>query len=87
MSDLIGPVYYQKGEEQVFLGWEMAMAKDFSEATAKLIDDEVRRFISEKEKEMLELFKAHKKEILALSERLVEKEMIYADEIKSIINL
>jgi cell division protease FtsH len=65
----------------------MAMAKDFSEATAKLIDDEVRRFISEKEKEMLELFKAHKKEILALSERLVEKEMIYADEIRSIVGL
>ena len=87
MSELLGPVYYQKGEEHVFLGREMAMAKDFSEATAKLIDDEVRRIISEKEEEMLKLFKAHQKEIIALSERLVEKEMIYADEIKSIINL
>jgi len=87
MSDLIGPVYYQKGEEQVFLGREMAMAKDFSEATAKLIDDEVRKIITEKEQEMLKLFKAHQTEIVALSERLVEKEMIYADEIKEITNL
>jgi len=87
MSDLIGPVYYQKGEEQVFLGREMAMAKDFSEATAKLIDDEVRRIITEKEQEMLKLFKAHQTEIVALSERLVEKEMIYADEIKAITHL
>jgi len=87
MSELLGPVYYQKGEEQVFLGREMAMAKDFSEATAKLIDDEVRRIISEKEEEMLKLFKAHKKEIVALSDRLVEKEMIYADEIKELTNL
>lgn len=84
MSDLIGPVYYQKGEEQVFLGREMAMAKDFSEATAKLIDDEVRKIITEKEQEMLKLFKTHQKKIVALSERLVEKEMIYADEIKSL---
>jgi len=87
MSDLIGPVYYQKGEEQVFLGREMAMAKDFSEATAKLIDDEVRKIITEKEQEMLKLFKVHQKEIVTLSDRLVEKEMIYADEIKSIVNL
>ena len=86
MSELLGPVYYQKGEEHVFLGREMAMAKDFSEETAKLIDAEVRRIISEKEEEMLKLFKAHQKEIVALSERLVEKEMIYAEEIKSIIS-
>ena len=87
MSELLGPVYYQKGEEHVFLGREMAMAKDFSESTAKLIDDEVRKIITEKEQEMLKLFKVHQKEIVALSDRLIEKEMIYADEIKAITNL
>ena len=84
MSEILGPVYYQKGEEQVFLGREMAMPKDFSEATAKLIDDEVRRIITEKETEVLKLFKVHEKEIVALADRLVEKEMIYADEIKAL---
>jgi cell division protease FtsH len=87
MSELLGPVYYQKGEEQVFLGREMAMPKDFSDATAKLIDDEVRKIIREKENEVSKLFKEHKKEIVALSDRLVEKEMIYADEIKALTNL
>ena len=86
MSELLGPVYYQKGEEQVFLGREMAMAKDFSEATAQLIDDEVRKIIREKEKEILKLFEGHKKEIVALSDKLVEKEMMSAEEIKSIVN-
>ena len=87
MSELLGPVYYQKGEEQVFLGREMAMAKDFSEATAKLIDDEVRKIIREKEKEVSKLFDTHKKEIIALSDKLMEKEMMSAEEIKSIVNL
>ena len=87
MSELLGPVYYQKGEEHVFLGREMAMAKDFSEATAKLIDDEVRKIITEKEEEVSKLFKEHKKEIVALSNTLVEKEMMSAEEIKSIVNL
>ncbi len=87
MSELLGPVYYQKGEDHVFLGREMAMPKDFSEATAKLIDDEVRKIITEKEEEVLKLFEAHKKDIIALSDRLVEKELIYADEINSLVDL
>jgi len=87
MSELLGPVYYQKGEDHVFLGREMAMAKDFSEATAKLIDDEVRKIITEKEEELMKLFQTHKKEIIVLSDKLVEKELIYADEIKTLIDL
>lgn len=87
MSELLGPVYYQKGEEHVFLGREMAMPKDFSEATAKLIDDEVRKIITDKEEEVMKLFSKHKKEIIALSDRLAEKELLYADEIKSIVGL
>jgi cell division protease FtsH len=87
MSELLGPVYYQKGEDHVFLGREMAMPKDFSEATAKIIDDEVRKVITEKEEELMKLFKTHKKDIIALSDRLVEKELVYADEIKALIDL
>lgn len=87
MSELLGPVYYEKGEDHVFLGREMAMAKDFSEATGKLIDDEVRKIITKKEEEVLKLFSVHKKEIISLSDRLVEKELMTADEIKSLIGL
>ncbi|MDQ1326470.1 MAG: cell division protease FtsH [Campylobacterota bacterium] len=87
MSELLGPVYYQKGEEHVFLGREMAMAKDFSEATAKLIDEEVRRIITDKEEEVSNLLEKHKKDILVLSDHLMEKEIMYADEIKSLLNL
>ncbi|MFT7880613.1 MAG: ATP-dependent zinc metalloprotease FtsH [Sulfurimonas sp.] len=85
MSETLGPVYYQKGEEHVFLGREMALPKDFSEATAKLIDDEVRKIISEKEKEMLSLFKDHKQDVVAISEKLLEKEVVYADEIRALL--
>ena len=87
MSELLGPVYYQKGEDHVFLGREMAMPKDFSEATAKLIDDEVRKIITEKEEEVLKLFSKHKQEIMTLSDRLAEKELLYADEIRNLVHL
>ncbi|MCW8821999.1 MAG: cell division protein FtsH, partial [Sulfurovum sp.] len=78
---------YQKGEEHVFLGREMAMPKDFSEATAKLIDDEVRKIITQKEEQIMKLFSKHKEEIIALSDRLVEKELMTVDEIRSLIHL
>jgi len=69
MSKALGPVYYQKGEEHVFLGREMAMAKDFSEATAKLIDDEVRKIIITKEQEITKLLEEHQNKIVALSDK------------------
>jgi len=87
MSEKLGPVYYQKGEDHVFLGREMAMPKDFSEATAKIIDDEVRKIITDKEEELLELFESHKEQIVALSEKLVEKELLYTDEIMTLTGL
>lgn len=87
MSKLLGPVYYQKGEEHVFLGREIAMTKDFSEATAKLIDDEVRKIISEKEQEMFKLFASHKEELIALSDKLKIQETMYAKEIKTLVKL
>ncbi len=87
MSKLLGPVYYQKGEEHVFLGREMASAKDFSEATAKLIDDEVRKIITGIEQEIIGLFEDHKKELVTLSDKLIGQEIMYAKEIKSLVNL
>src|SRR5207249_7327850 len=44
MSDL-GPLTFGKKEEQIFLGREIAQHRDYSEATAIKIDDEVRRLI------------------------------------------
>ena len=46
MSDL-GPLTFGKKEEQIFLGREIAQHRDYSEATAIKIDDEVRRIVAE----------------------------------------
>ncbi|MEK7506843.1 MAG: ATP-dependent zinc metalloprotease FtsH [Patescibacteria group bacterium] len=45
MSDKVGPITFGDKEELVFLGKELTTEKNYSEATAKLIDSEVRRFI------------------------------------------
>src|SRR6185369_16433322 len=42
MSPKMGPLSYGKREEQIFLGREISKTQDYSEDTAKLIDDEVK---------------------------------------------
>ncbi len=41
MSDKLGPITFSLGEEHLFLGREMAKPKDFSEDTARIIDEEI----------------------------------------------
>ncbi|MGE4318102.1 MAG: ATP-dependent zinc metalloprotease FtsH [Deferribacterales bacterium] len=45
MSKKMGPLAYGKKDEQVFLGKEIGHAKDYSETTAVMIDDEVKSFV------------------------------------------
>ena len=47
MSDKLGPMSFRVGEEHVFLGKEIQEPRDFSEETAHLIDEEVRRMLLE----------------------------------------
>src|SRR3989339_1574225 len=45
MSEKLGPLSYGAKEEEIFLGREITRHKDFSEATAKLIDSEIKHII------------------------------------------
>jgi cell division protease FtsH len=47
MSDRLGPIHYRFAEEHVFLGKEMHEGRDFSEGTAKIIDEEIQRIVNE----------------------------------------
>lgn len=50
MSEKLGPVAFQKGQPHPFLGREMAEQRDFSERTAWIIDQEIRRIVRDMEK-------------------------------------
>jgi cell division protease FtsH len=85
MSDRLGPLSYAKDQEQVFLGREIAQHRDYSEATAQTIDEEIQRFIDtayDMAKKVLEenLDVLHK-----LSELLLEKETVLGIELDELI--
>jgi cell division protease FtsH len=76
MSDTLGPVYFQRGEEHLFLGREMAQQKDFSEHTAKVIDQEIKKIISDMEQKSLDLIKSNRKKLDILAEELLKHETL-----------
>lgn len=47
MSDTIGPVVYDSGDDEIFIGRDMGHVKNYSETTASKIDEEVNRIITD----------------------------------------
>jgi cell division protease FtsH len=76
MDEAIGPVAFKSGEDHVFLGREIAQSRDFSDATAKLIDDEVRHLLEGQEQRVHKLMQQHRDKLQRLAEALLEEETI-----------
>ena len=84
MSDL-GPLTFGKKEEQIFLGREIAQHRDYSEATAVKIDDEVRRMIGQGYNTAKGILAEGKDILVRIALALLEREVLDANEIKLII--
>ena len=85
MSDRLGPVAFQRGEEHIFLGREMTQQRDFSEHTAQVIDDEICDLLHGIEQEVAELLARNRSTLDTLAAALLEKETLEADELDSIL--
>jgi len=85
MSDRLGPVYYQIGEEHVFLGKEIVESRTFSEGTARLIDEEVQRLLTEAEQRAIELIRSHRKQLDRIAEALLLHEELDREEVEKIM--
>ncbi|MFN0060014.1 MAG: ATP-dependent zinc metalloprotease FtsH [Planctomycetota bacterium] len=85
MSEKLGPVSFRRGEEHVFLGRELGETKHFSEHTAMLIDDEIRRLIDKAYQTALELLRKERVKLEKLAEELLEKEVLSDREIYTLL--
>lgn len=85
MSDALGPRTFGEHDELVFLGREIHEERDYSDKTAELIDEEIRRLISGAEKTARQIIEANKDRLEKLVAALLEKETIEQDEIAAIL--
>jgi cell division protease FtsH len=87
MSEAMGPLTYGKKEEQIFLGREFATHKDYSEDTAKRIDEEVTRIVSESYEKARQLLLDHIDALNNIASQLLEKEVLNTAELDEIIGI
>jgi len=84
MSDL-GPLTFGERDDLIFLGKELAMHKNFSEKTAELIDEEVKKIINKTYSKAKEILEKNKVKLTKIAEALLEKEILTSEEIELII--
>ncbi|WP_339137660.1 MAG: ATP-dependent zinc metalloprotease FtsH [Candidatus Electrothrix sp. GW3-4] len=85
MSDELGPLAYGKKEEQIFLGREIAQHRDYSEETARKIDEVVKKIILDATTATTTLLEEHIEILKAVADELLEKETITLEDIDRLI--
>ena len=87
MSDILGPVAFGQEDEPIFIGREIAQRKDYSEATAQAIDNEVKHIIDDCFQDAQEILKENRDKLELLADTLVEKETLDDAEIRELLHL
>ena len=83
--DKLGPRVYGKREEMVFLGKEISEERDYSNETAKLIDEEVNHLLSKAYRSARDVLVAHEDKLKQVAEYLLKKETAEGDELKKLL--
>jgi cell division protease FtsH len=86
MSDELGPVAWNGSEDEVFLGRQMSKVKDYSEHTARRIDNEVRGILTRAYDNAKSILAQNIHVLHEVASKLIERETLDADEFASIVD-
>ena len=81
LNENIGNITYYDSSGQ----GDYSFTKPYSEDTAQKIDDEISKIIEKQYNRACKLLKSNKKKLIALAERLLEKEVIFKDDLEKIL--
>ncbi len=85
MSDALGPLRYSENEQEVFLGHSITQRKNVSDATAKQIDEEIRKIVERGEKSAREILSDRLDDLHKLAKGLLEHETLSFEEAKRVL--
>ena len=85
MSEKLGPIAFEEGAEQVFLGRDIGRQHVYSEKTLQDIDAEVKRIVTEQFLRAHSILEAHKDQVETLAAALLERETLDAGEFKMLM--
>ena len=85
MSDLLGPMTFGKKNEEVFLGREIQSHRDYSEVTARMIDEEVSRIVRDSQRLADEILRKDIDILHHLAKELLKYETIDSKDLNKIL--
>ncbi|MDO4982949.1 MAG: ATP-dependent zinc metalloprotease FtsH [Eubacteriales bacterium] len=80
MSERLGPISYDSSGHSIFIGRDFGQTKSYSEETAGMIDEEVKKIFDSAAAECERILTAHADELRAIAEYLLVHETMEADE-------
>ena len=84
-SDLLGPLRYSDNQEEIFLGHAVTQQKHVSDATARLIDEEVRRLIDEAEDTARRILQEKREDLERVATALLDYETLSGEEVRALV--
>jgi len=87
MAEELGPIAYGQEDEPIFLGKEIARHKDYSEETARRIDQAVREILDTARAEAERIILEQRGGLEALADALLNRETLSDDEVREILKL
>jgi cell division protease FtsH len=84
-SEKLGPLRYSENEEEVFLGHSVTQRKNVADATARIIDEEIRAIVEQGEATARRILTEHRDDLEKLARALLEYETLSGDEVAAIL--
>ncbi len=84
-SDKLGPLRYSDNEEEVFLGHSVTQRKNVSDATARIIDEEIRRLIDRAEETARRVLSDNRGGLDSVADALLEFETLSGEEVQAVL--
>ena len=85
MSDRVGLISLVEGEEHLFLGREVARSVDHSEATAQVVDEEIKRFLDEALAGTRQVLQENLESLHVVADALMEFETLDGEEVEALL--
>jgi len=85
MSERLGPLSYAKNDDQIFLGKDIGQSRDYSEDTARIIDEEISRLVNTAYEKARTVLQDNLDILHKMTELLLEKETVMGAELDELI--
>ena len=86
MSKKLGPLHYGADQQEVFLGHSVTQTKNMSDATAEMVDNEIRLIVDRAYQRAETLLTEHADQLERLAQALLEYETLSGDDIKTLLD-